>query len=359
MIFKVISYILTVSFATIFPPFTAVPIELSAPAVFGVWPALLFTISGNVLGSIAVFFISKKYGWKLVYKLFDDKKVDRAKEIIHKYSFWHITFLRMAFSSLWDVLSYAIGLTKLTLGKFILSSVISTLPSTSLIILFGNSIDISFVSTAWISIGIFIIAIYFLISRLIKKKKQGRNALILHGTQGNSKENWFPWLKEELEDRGYEVWLPDLPGADHPNLDTYNKFLLSNSDWRFGKGSVIIGHSSGAVATLALLNKLPNNTKIDTCILVSVFEKDSAGGAWEPNKSLFEHKFDIENVRSKAKKFVLLISDDDKYCPVGYVKKLGRELGGKVVITQGDGHFSVSSGGEKYKKLPIILKYLK
>ena len=30
-----------------------------------------------------------------------------------------------------------------------------------------------------------------------------KNALILHGTQGNSGENWFPWLKKKLEEKGY------------------------------------------------------------------------------------------------------------------------------------------------------------
>lgn len=185
-----------------------------------------------------------------------------------------------------------------------------------------------------------------------------KNALILHGTQGGSNDNWHPWLKKELENKGYKVWLPDLPGAEHPDLKRYLRFIFSNKEWEFNSESVIIGHSSGAVATLAILNELQDKISINTCILVSVFEKNSPGGKWSPNKDLFNYKFDLQHIKNKVRDLVFIISDNDPYCTVEYVKKLGSSLGGKVIVTHGDGHFSVASGGEKYKKFPLIKKFL-
>lgn len=45
-----------------------------------------------------------------------------------------------------------------------------------------------------------------------------KTAIILHGTLGSPDSNWFQWLKNELEQRGLTVWLPQLPQAEQPSL---------------------------------------------------------------------------------------------------------------------------------------------
>jgi len=46
--------------------------------------------------------------------------------------------------------------------------------------------------------------------------------IIFHGSFGNSKENWIPWLKEELEKFGNIVSVPEFPIEDWDQL-TKNK----------------------------------------------------------------------------------------------------------------------------------------
>jgi len=82
-----------------------------------------------------------------------------------------------------------------------------------------------------------------------------KNALILHGTdfrkeQKQKLNNWFPWLKAELEKLGFEVWVPELPEAWQPNLKRYWNFLKG---FNFNEETVIIGHSSGAAMVFGLL----------------------------------------------------------------------------------------------------------
>ena len=32
-----------------------------------------------------------------------------------------------------------------------------------------------------------------------------KNYFIIHGTYGHNKENWFPWLENELTKQGFEI----------------------------------------------------------------------------------------------------------------------------------------------------------
>jgi predicted alpha/beta hydrolase family esterase len=181
-----------------------------------------------------------------------------------------------------------------------------------------------------------------------------KNALILHGTDDNPQANWFPWLKTELEKKNYHVWLPHLPQADRPNISRYNKVLLHN-DFDY-QNAYIIGHSSGAVAALGLLQKLPDDVQIDTCIMVGSF-KDDLG--WEVLKELFLEPFDFEKIKKHAKKFILVHATDDPYCPLEHAQYLSEKLNGELIILPDQKHFSTGTAGEKYRKFPFLLDLIR
>jgi len=181
-----------------------------------------------------------------------------------------------------------------------------------------------------------------------------KSVLILHGLGNNSQGNWFPWLKKELESKGWKVWVPDLPQSDKPNVKRYNEFIFSNKDWELNDKSVLIGHSAGAVAILGLLQELKNNQQVDTCVLVGSF-KDNLG--WNVLDGLFEKPFDFEKIKKHAKRFVFVHSDNDPHCPLEHAKYLAEKLGGKLIVKKGQGHFNLKEGSE-YKKFPLMLEIL-
>ncbi len=177
-----------------------------------------------------------------------------------------------------------------------------------------------------------------------------KNALILHGTNSNHSDNWFPWLKEELEKIGYKVWVPDLPHADKPNIRRYNDFIFSK--WKLDKDSIIIGHSSGAVAILGILQELSDSIIINKAVLVAGFLDDLG---WEPLNELFLIPFDWQKIKKQAKKFILFHSDDDPYVPLSHGQKLKELLNADLFVLKGQGHFSLEKDPQ-YKQFPQVLE---
>jgi predicted alpha/beta hydrolase family esterase len=179
-----------------------------------------------------------------------------------------------------------------------------------------------------------------------------KNALVLHGTSSNSGSNWFPWLKRELVANGYVVEVPNLPEADNPNIDTYNEYLLNN--YKFDENTVIIGHSSGAVEILGLLNdyRFPA-IKLKACFLVGAFKGDLD---WDALKGMVKD-FDYAKIAAHSSKFVFIHSDDDPYCPIADAKDLCMKLHGSFVEFQGQGHFSFEAN-PKFDTFPDLLEII-
>lgn len=180
-----------------------------------------------------------------------------------------------------------------------------------------------------------------------------KNALILHGTNSNPTGNWFPWLKSELEKQNYNVFCPDLPQCDKPNTNRYLDFI-KDQGWEFNEESVLIGHSSGAVAILGILQKLEPSIIVDTCILAGAF-KDSLGR--EDLDELFLQPLDFEKIKMHAKRIIFIHSDNDPYCPLPGVKYLAEKLDAKIIVIPGQGHFNLEMG-EKYREFPELLKII-
>lgn len=181
-----------------------------------------------------------------------------------------------------------------------------------------------------------------------------KNALILHGTNNDSQKNWFQWLSGELQKRGFKTWVPDLPGADCPNPKIYNEFLL-NSQWDFNSESLIVGHSSGAVEILNLLQHLPDNVSINTAILVGAFMDDLGAGEL---RHLFDEEFNFEKLKTKAQRFIFIHSDNDPYCPLEHAEYLSEKLGAELIVLPGEAHFSISTAGDKYKEFPLLIELI-
>lgn len=81
--------------------------------------------------------------------------------------------------------------------------------------------------------------------------------LILHGFTGRADKEFIPWLKIELEKRGYDVQAPQMPNTDAPTEEEQVSFVLESCS--IDENTVLVGHSLGGVVAMKVIEKIGNN----------------------------------------------------------------------------------------------------
>lgn len=184
-----------------------------------------------------------------------------------------------------------------------------------------------------------------------------KRAVLLHGTDGTPNDHWFPWLKKELEENGYDVYAPTLPENHTPNRDVYEEFL-KKSGWDFSD-NLLIGHSSG---TTTILNLLMSDwfPKVKASVLVGTFLNEKLLNEQEwytPGQfdRLFVQEFNVEKIKSECPEFIFVHGDNDHACDYKDAKEFCQKLGGNFITIKNGAHLSGSSG---ITKIPEIIEKL-
>lgn len=189
-----------------------------------------------------------------------------------------------------------------------------------------------------------------------------RNIFIIHGSYGNPQENWFPWLKNELEKLGHRVFVPQFPIPKMQDK-AYSGHSLSKWLKEFEKyhqfvnqKTIIIAHSRGCIFTYNLLPTLKNS--IDCLFLIApwkIFRWYPKN--WNKIDSFHKKPFAWNKIRQKAKHIEIYQSTND-VIPMSDGKDIAKLLKAKLVTVKNADHFSASYD-KKFKKFPLLLENIK
>jgi predicted alpha/beta hydrolase family esterase len=180
--------------------------------------------------------------------------------------------------------------------------------------------------------------------------------VIVHGAYGSPEENWFPWLKQELEGLGHEVIVPRFPTPEGQQVGKWLQ-ILDQEVGEYSSNLVMVGHSLGPALILRKLEQLEE--PIRAAFLVSVFVGELGLPDFDPiNANFFDKPFDWEEIRHNCQEFFIYNGDNDPYVPLEQGREMARRLKTELNVVHDAGHINAAAGYDKFERLLADIKSL-
>ena len=184
-----------------------------------------------------------------------------------------------------------------------------------------------------------------------------KNYYIIHGFMGSNIENWFPWLKSQIEMESNKLCvIPQFPiSVDNHNYNSWKKLLdIYNYEYNMiNEDTIIIGHSTGSIFALKYI--LETKTKINKLILISGFNNYYPNNEDELHRKLnptyyIEDEF-IKDISKYVKEIICIYGDNDPYITQDALHDFAKSINAKEVIIHNGGHLNEDAGYTKFDEI--------
>ncbi|WP_420839256.1 TVP38/TMEM64 family protein [Clostridium rhizosphaerae] len=162
-------------FQSIAAPLPAFIITFANAWLFGWFFGAILSWSGAMLGAILCYYISKLYGRPAAEKFVGKKALDISDKFFNKYGPYAILIARLLPFISFDAVSYAAGLTSISLWSFLWSTGIGQLPATIVYSVLGQNIDKASKLGLWVICGVAaLIAFALAVKKYIDEKHKNK-----------------------------------------------------------------------------------------------------------------------------------------------------------------------------------------
>lgn len=182
-----------------------------------------------------------------------------------------------------------------------------------------------------------------------------KKVYIIHRWDGNPEADWYAWLKNQLQDMGFNVNVLAMPNPEKPDVKEWPTFILEQVG-EPDDNTLFIGHSVGCQAILRYLQKSHASAWGVICVAGWFLLKDLET---EEEKEITKPWLDIssvdfEKIRQNTGELIAIFSNNDPYVPLEEnIEIFEDKLGAKIIIQQKKGHFTEEDG---IRELPIVLE---
>lgn len=184
---------------------------------------------------------------------------------------------------------------------------------------------------------------------------------IIHGWDGSPNEPMHVWIKKELEEKGFNVVVPDMPNPEKPEIKAWvNK--LKDVVKTPSEDTYFIGHSIGCQGVLRYIETINRAIKIGGVILIAPWihlDKTTMEEEGEEvaviAKPWMDTPINWVKIKEHTSKFVCIFSDNDPYVPLDDKEIFEDNLDAKIIIEHNKGHFTET---DDVAKVPFVIKEL-
>eukprot|EP00612_Vaucheria_litorea_P004420 CAMPEP_0171464688 /NCGR_PEP_ID=MMETSP0945-20130129/7937_1 /TAXON_ID=109269 /ORGANISM="Vaucheria litorea, Strain CCMP2940" /LENGTH=168 /DNA_ID=CAMNT_0011991887 /DNA_START=22 /DNA_END=525 /DNA_ORIENTATION=+ len=162
--------------------------------------------------------------------------------------------------------------------------------------------------------------------------------------------NWFPYAKTELEKMGHEVIARTFPDNFKARRNIWIPFL--RDELKPNENSILIGHSSGAVATMRYTEE--NRIKGSVLVGAHCTHLDDEN---EKQSGYFDGPWNWDAIKANQDFILQFASTDDPYIPVENSRHIHTNLSTIYFEFSDKGHFG--GGDRTMETFPELIEELK
>lgn len=183
-----------------------------------------------------------------------------------------------------------------------------------------------------------------------------KRVFIIHCWADGPEDNWYPWLKTQLESKGFEVQVPEMPDTETPKIEAWVSYL-ANLVGELNKDTYFIGHSVGCQTILRYLS-VQSGLAGGVVLVTPWLRLKGLEGPEELEimKEWIETPLSLEEIKNHSKKFTAILSDNDPFVFVEDGEIFNNKLRSEIIIEHSKGHITKRDDG--ITELPSALEEL-
>lgn len=178
--------------------------------------------------------------------------------------------------------------------------------------------------------------------------------IILHGFNGTPKVH--KWLKSELENKGYDVFMPEFPPREGVVYKDWKKILNKYKGF-FNDETILVAHSIGNEFIIKYLkeNMLKAKGYVGLAAFGEYYELEGREDLSRAAKDFLINEEEIEYFKNNVLQRFSIYSDNDHIVPFELLERFPKIIDSKSLLIKGLGHMGSKSGVESIPELLEII----